>query len=140
MHFDDLAQWLWQGMAVQKEVGRVQLDVVARHIPDALVLAALAPRVLHHVVGLALLVDGLAVDEHHVVVGEAPVVPLLLTKLLSRHDTLWQHGQTGACEVARHVAAPSHRVACIQRPIQHLHQLLDGNIVTSVTSPFLLQK
>ena len=46
-----LAQRLWQGMAVQEEVGRVQLDVVARHIPNALVLAALTPRVLHHVVG-----------------------------------------------------------------------------------------
>ena len=53
MHFDCFAQRLWQGVMVQEEVGRVQLDVVARHIPDAFVLAALAPRVLHHVVGFS---------------------------------------------------------------------------------------
>ena len=69
-------------MAVEEEVGGVESDVVARHVPDTLVLTGLTPRILDEIVGLTLFVKCLAVDEHHMVIGEAPVVPLLLTRLL----------------------------------------------------------
>ena len=87
-------------MPVEEEVGGVESDVVARHVPDTLVLTGLTPRILDEIVGLTLFVKCLAVDEHHMVIGEAPVVPLFLTKLLRRLDAIGQHGQSCAGEVA----------------------------------------
>ena len=87
-------------MPVEEEVGGVEGDVVARHVPDTLVLTGITPGILDEIIGFALLVKCLAVDEHHMVIGEAPVVPLFLTKLLRRLDAIGQHGQTCAGEVA----------------------------------------
>ena len=43
-------------MAVEEEVGGVEGDVVARHVPDTLVLTGLTPRILDEIVGLTLFV------------------------------------------------------------------------------------
>ena len=79
------------------------------------VLASLTPRVLHHVVLLAVLVLGDTVDQHTVVVGELPVVEALLAHLLSglhlghvaaeRVDEVSSLGWREA-QPASHVAAP----------------------------------
>jgi len=123
--------------AVEEDVGGVEGHVVARHVPDALVEAALAPGVLHQIIRLALFVDGLAVDQHHVVVSESPVVPLLLSQLLRGRDAVGQHGQSGAGEIARHVAAPGYGVTGVNRRVDHFHQLFNRNVVTGFESPFV---
>ena len=69
-----LVELLWQRMAVEEDVCGVECHIVARHIPCTLVMPTLAPRVLHHIVWLAMLIDSLAVDEHHMVVSKAASV------------------------------------------------------------------
>ena len=54
---------------VNHEVHCVGYDVVLCHVPDTLVVACLAPRVLHHVVFLAMLVLSDTEDKHAVVVA-----------------------------------------------------------------------
>ena len=65
-------------MAVEEDVGGVEGHVVPGHVPDAFVGAAFTPGIFYQVEWLSVFVYGFAVDEHHVVIGEAPVVPLLL--------------------------------------------------------------
>ena len=72
-----------QGLTVEVDVSGIQDHIVAGHVPDALIgTALLPPGVLDQVIRLPCLVHGLAIDEHDVVVGELPVVPLLLPELL----------------------------------------------------------
>ena len=43
-------------MPVEEKVSGVESDVVARHVPDTLVLTGLTPRILDEIVGLTLFV------------------------------------------------------------------------------------
>ena len=81
-----LADVLRNCVFVDHEVHGVVGDVGFSHVPDALVVAGLAPRVLHHIVFLAVLIFGDAVDKHSVVVGQFPIVKALLAALLCRSD------------------------------------------------------
>ena len=74
------------GVLVDGVVHRVGGNEGLGHVPDALVVAALAPRVLNHVVLATVLVLGCAEDQHAVVVGQFPVVEALLAHLLCGHD------------------------------------------------------
>ena len=72
------------------------------------------------------------------VVGEIPVVPLLLPQLLGGQDTVLQDRKAFLPqEISGNVSAPGHRVAGIQRFVQHRHQLFDGNVVTGSQPPFV---
>ena len=110
-----------EGVAVQEDVGGVKGDVVAGHVPGAGVESGFAPCVLYQIVGIAVLVDGFAVDEHHVVEGECPVVPLLLAEFLGGNNAVRKICQAGAGEVAGDVAAPGYRVAFVKSPVQCGH-------------------
>ena len=77
-----LTEAFWEGVTIEEKVCCVQLYVVTRHVPNAFIVATLAPRILYHIVGLAAFINRFTVDEHHMVVGEAPIFPLLLTHFL----------------------------------------------------------
>ena len=79
-----LADILRNSILVYHVVHCLCYDVVLRHVPCALVLTGFAPRVLYHVVLLAVLVLSDTVDEHTVVISESPVVILFLALLLCR--------------------------------------------------------
>lgn len=72
------SDFLWQSLAVQEQICGIQRHIVARHIPRSLIIAACPPGILHHVVWFPIFVKSLAIDEHNMVVGEAPVVKLFL--------------------------------------------------------------
>ena len=65
-------------MAVQEDIGGIHGDVLVAHKPDALIVARLAPGILHHIIFSSILVDGLAIDQHHMVVSGIPRVKTLL--------------------------------------------------------------
>ena len=123
-------------MAVQEHVGRVQRDVVLAHIPDALVSACFAPRVLHHIVLAPLLVLRLAVDQHHVVVGGLPRVEPLLAQFLRGCRILLCQSLTVEA-VAAHVAAPAHVVASVYRRVDDVHQRVEGHVVARSQPPLV---
>ena len=71
------------------------------------------------------------------VVGELPVVPLLLAQLLCGYDIPRQHRKPRACEVSRDVTAPGNGITGIQRPVQDGHQPVDGNVVAGLRPPLV---
>ena len=129
--------YIVDGIAIQEDVGGVEGDVVARHVPDATILTAVAPRILDHIVWATLLVSGLAIDKHHVVVSESPVVPLLLAKLLGGLYAIGQHSQASAGEVACDVTTPGHAVTCINGGVEDAHKLVDGHVVAGLEAPLV---
>ena len=83
-----LLQILGDSVLVDHDVHGFAGDEILGHIPNALILAALAPRVLDHVVESTVLILGHTVDLHSVVVSSGLVVKLLLTGLLSGDNLL----------------------------------------------------
>lgn len=85
---DGAAELARKGLAVKENVGGIQGDIVPGYIPDSQVLTAAPPGVLNKVIGHAVLVNGLAEDEHNVVISELPAVPLGLAKFLAGHNAV----------------------------------------------------
>ena len=69
LHRHFLQQTLVKRMLVEEDIGGVHRNEALAEIPDAMVVAIVAPRVLHHVVFLAILVLRCTKDQHHMVVG-----------------------------------------------------------------------
>ena len=70
------------GALVDEDVHRLVGYIGLGGVEHAVVLAVVAPRVLHHEVVIALVVLGQAVDDHAVVVGRFPVVVAFLAHFL----------------------------------------------------------
>ena len=133
-------------------------------VPDAFVLAGLAPGVLDHIVFVAELVAGDAVDLHSVVVGDFLAVEAFLTGFLSGDFLLGsgdflhafflaypallvgtcglhglhvhQHCKTVAGEAGiGHIGAPGDGVAVIEGGVDDVHQFVDGEVPGLVPAP-----
>ena len=72
------------------------------------------------------------------VVGEAPVVPLLLAQLLGGNDSVGQiRNGRSAVEIAADVAAPCYSVPCVKSAVQHVEKLIDGDVVAGFQTPLV---
>ena len=83
-----LLQILGDSVLVDHDVHGLAGDEILGHIPNALILAALAPRVLDHVVESTVLILGDTIDLHSVVISGGLVVEPLLAHLLCGDDLL----------------------------------------------------
>src|SRR5574344_697352 len=80
--FQFLFQIISDGIVIEKQIDGVILDIIVAHIPSALIVASLAPGVLHYVVFPAILVFGNAIYHHYMVITGIPTVKPLLPGFL----------------------------------------------------------
>ena len=166
------AKGLGESVLVDGDIHRLTGYKGRGNVPDALVLATLAPGVLDHVEFLTILILSNTVDQHAVVIGQLEGVEALLA-ILGGHldlldtrlgDALHHHAVTlvvrgtypallvGACILRQvqvgkdaetiagksglaHVRTPGDGEAVVDRIVNRLHQLIEGDVVASAVTP-----